>query len=212
MKKIWMLWIAVIIVFSGCSDKEEMLSNKSANYWYQKIINSIAISNFNQADDYYSSLYSEHVSSPLLPNAMLLLSKAHADFDELLLSQYYLDEYLKRFGNTQEREYVEYLKVKNAYLSYKHPNRNQKFLDETIATLEKFTQKYPNSTYLPIVHQMLLRLELGREVLKKEIAKLYKKMDKPKAEAFYQQKSRIPELGSDDIKMPHRFWMRKLFE
>ena len=200
------------ILISGCSDKSETLSNKSANYWYQKIVNSIAIANLNQADDYYASLYSEHVSSPLLPITMLLLSKAHADFDELLLSQYYLDEYLKRFGDAKEREYVAYLKTKNAYLSYKHPNRNQKFLDETIDTLKKFTKTYPQSIYLPLVNQMLLRLELGREELKKEIVKLYTKVGKPKGAAFYQEKSHLPELKPDDIEMPHRFWMRKLFE
>ena len=204
--------VVVTLTFSGCSDDADQLSNKSANFWYQKLVKSIAISNLDQADDYYSSLHSEHVSSPLLPQAMLMLSNAHARFDELLLSQYYLDEYLKRFGDDLEREYVEFLKVKSTFLNYRHPNRNQKFLDETIETIGKFTLKFPESTYLPVVHHMLLRLELGRDMLKEEIAKLYERIDKPKGVEYYRNKSRIQGMAADDIKAPESSWMRQLFE
>lgn len=206
------LLVLLFSMFVGCSDDASSLSNKSADFWYQKIISSIAISNLDQADSHFSSLQSEHVSSSLLPEAMLLLSSAHARFDELLLAQYYLDEYLKRFGDESTREYAEFLKVKSAFLNYRHPNRNQKFLDETIQTIEGFDQKYPQSTYKPMVNHMLLRLELGRDALKEEIARLYDRIERPKGAQFYRQKDRLTGIDPQDIKAPEVFWMRKLFE
>ena len=201
-----------LVLFSACSSKNETLSNKSANFWYQKIVHAIASTNLNKADDYYSSLHSEHISSPLLPQTLLMLSKAHADYDELILSQYYLDEFLKRFGDQKEREYVAFLKVKLAFLNYRHPNRNQKFLGETIETIEAFTKEYTSSIYLPVVNEMLLRLELGRDALKEEIADLYTRLDKPKAAEYYKNKSRMRDMNTSNISQPEVFWFRALFE
>ncbi|KIM11416.1 MAG: hypothetical protein KU37_07275 [Sulfuricurvum sp. PC08-66] len=202
----------LLFTMQGCASKEESINNQSASYWYDKIIRSIAISALTKADDYYSSLHSEHPSSPLLPQAMLMLATAHAQFDELILSQYYLDEYLKRFGSEGEREYVSFMRVKNAFLDYRHPNRNQKFLDETIETIESFTQTYPDSAYLPMVRHMLLRLELGRETMKEEIAALYDRIEKPQAAQFYRQKERMSMVDAHYVKPAEVFWMRALFE
>lgn len=202
----------ILITFSGCSNKEEALSEKSANFWYQKIIRSIGMMNLNKADDYYTSLHSEHPSSPLLPQAILMLSKAHAEFDELILSQYYLDEYLKRFGDSKEREYAEFLKVKLAFLNYRHPNRNQKFLDETIATLESFQSAHAESPYLPMVNDMLLRLSLGRDAMREEIAGLYTRLEKPKAAEHYRNQREIDDINSSEVHKPNVFWLRALVE
>ena len=204
--------LALSLLFTACSSHEEALSDQSADYWYQKIISNVAMSNLSGADDAYSSLYSEHVSSPYLPESMLLLSKAHAYFDELILSKYYLDEYLKRFGTAKEQEYVEYLKVKIAFMGYKHPFRNQKFLDETIVSVKAFAVKYPNSNYKALVAQMLLRLELGRETLKEEIASLYDRVDKPKAAEYYRHKDRLTGVDMSDVLLPERSWFRNIFE
>ena len=204
--------LALSLLFTACSSHEDALANKSADFWYQKIIANVAMSNLSGADDAYSSLYSEHAGSPYLPESMLLLSKAHAYFDELILAKYYLDEYLKRFGTAKEQEYVEYLKVKIAFMGYRHPFRNQKFLDETIASVKAFATKYPNSNYQALVAQMLLRLELGRETLKDEIALLYDRVDKPKAAEYYRQKDRLTGVDMSAVVLPERSWIRNIFE
>ncbi len=214
MKKI-LLHLALlggVLGFTACSSKEVTLSNKSAEFWYQKIVTDIASSRVSMADDAYSSLYSEHVGSPYLAKSMILLSKAHAYYDELILAKYYLNEYLKRFGTDKEREYVEYLKVKIAFMAYKHPFRNQKFLDETIASVNEFRVNYPVSPYMPLVNQMLLRLELGRDTLKTEIVGLYERVKKPKAAEYYRNKDRLEGVDPKHVKMPERSWIRSIFE
>ncbi len=210
--KVLILLMSAGFIFLGCSDNDAQISNKSANYWYQRIVHNIAVSNLSQADDFYNSLQSEHVSSPLLPDVLLMLSHAHARFDELLLSQYYLEAYLKRFGSSQEREYIEFLKVKAAFLGYHHPNRNQKFLDETIEKIETFKTKFPQSAYISLVKQMLLRLELGRDGLKEEIVALYERIDKPKAAQYYKDKDRLTGIDEKTIIPAERSWLRKVFE
>jgi len=200
------------LLFSACSTHEKVVSDKSAIFWYHQVVNFLSNSNIGAADDAYSSLYSEHVSSPLLPQAMLLLAKAHANFDEQILAKYYLDEYLKRFGNDQEREYAAYLKVKMDFVAYQHPYRNQKFLKETIDSVTKFLLNYPYSSYEPLVKQMLLQLELGRETLKDKIVSLYDRINKPKAAEYYRHKERLEGINMKDVTLPERSWLRNIFE
>jgi len=214
MKKILFLSsiITITVLFSACSSHEKALSDKSASFWYQKIIAYVSNANVSAADDAYSSLYSEHVSSPLLPQAMLLLAKSHAYYDEQVLAKYYLDEYLKRFGTSKEREYIAFLKVKMDFIAYRHPFRNQKFLDETIDSVTKFLSNYPDSYYKPSVKQMLLQLELGRESLKEEIVSLYDRLDKPKAAEYYRHKNRLKGIDMKEVILPERSWLRNIFE
>jgi len=78
MKKIYIMMtiFAFGILFSACS-KEVDEYNKPALYWYSKIIESISNGNYDKADDYYSSLQGEHIGSPLLPEATMILAIAH---------------------------------------------------------------------------------------------------------------------------------------
>lgn len=204
--------LTVMLTFTACSSHDKVVSDQSAIFWYHKIIKHVANANVSAADDAYSSLYSEHVSSPLLPQAMLLLAKAHAYYDELVLAKYYLDEYLKRFGNSEEREYVAYLKVKIDFIAYRHPFRNQKFLHETIDSVTEFLSNYPDSYYEPLVKQMLLQLELGRETLKEEIVSLYDRINKPKAAEYYRHKNRLHGINMKEVTLPERSWLRNIFE
>lgn len=210
MKKKFLLAL-IAALFIGCADKEAEY-NKPAAYWYEKILNSISKYDVEKADDYYSSLQSEHVSSPLLPQATLVLAKAHMDEEEYILADYYLDEYLKRFAKRTEREFVEFMKVKAKYLSFKHPRRDQILIDKTITEALAFKKKYKNSYYLTILDTMLARLYLAREDLNKEISELYTRLDKPKGAEFYKKKIKQKWINWDEVKPADQIWFRKIFE
>ena len=69
-----------------------------------------------KADSYYISLKSEHMRSPLMPTAILMLAHAHMNDEKYRLANFYLDEYSKRYGEGHNREYIEYLKIKASFL------------------------------------------------------------------------------------------------
>ena len=69
--------LAICVVFSACDKKDKNEFNKPAIYWYQNIIKEIKFGNLEGADNFYASLQSEHINSPLLPEAMLILGQAH---------------------------------------------------------------------------------------------------------------------------------------
>ena len=89
--------LVAFIFLTGCS-KELEEYNKPAVYWYAKIIQSISDGSVDKADNYYSSLQSEHVGSPLLPEATMILAIAHMHYEEYLLSEHFLNEYIKRYA------------------------------------------------------------------------------------------------------------------
>ncbi|MDQ7084290.1 MAG: outer membrane protein assembly factor BamD [Sulfurovum sp.] len=98
---------------AGSSEEEVGDFNKPALYWYQEIATNITRGNLDKADAFYISLKSEHMRSPLMPTALMMLAHAHMNKEEYLLANYYLDEYNKRYGEKTSREYTEFMKLKS---------------------------------------------------------------------------------------------------
>ncbi len=180
----------LVFIFTGCASKlkEEQTYNKPAAYWYKQIIKFYANGNLDKADDAYTSLASEHVGSPYLKEALMILAQAHLQEDEYLMSNYYLDNYIRRFATSKNIEYLKYLKIKSHFQEFKNPKRNQKLLIDTIADANLYIQKFPHSTYNPLVNTILTKLYLTELILNRDIAKLYKRLGRDKAAKIYEDK------------------------
>ena len=203
----------VVMVFIGCSDKDVVKEyDRPALYWYKNIVKSIASSNFDKADNYYISLRSEHMRSPLLPTATLILAQAHMKNQSYLMADYYLDEYLKKYASGEKIELAEFLKIKAAFLGLKDINRDQKLMLDTLEDVDKFTKEYPNSIYKPIVDTLKVRLHMTQYLLNENIARLYKRIGKEKAYKIYMEKNRKSVLNSSDIKPPKESLFDKIFK
>jgi len=206
-----LLALVVMALFSSYSkDVEEY--NKPALYWYGKIVESISDGNLDKADDYYASLQGEHIGSPLLPEATMILAVAHMHNEEYLLTEHFLNEYVKRYADENEREYAEYLKVKAKYMALPNPRRDQVLINDAILAAKTFKQNYPHSMYYTLVDNMLTNLYLASALMDESIASLYDRVDKPKAAAFYRAK--IPEKWIDwkEVDRANTPWYREMFE
>lgn len=199
------------LLFTSCSkDIEEY--NKPAMYWYSKIVENVSNGDLEQADAYYSSLQGEHIGSPLLPEATMILALAHMHHEEYLLSEHFLDEYIKRYATPNEKEEAEFLKIKAKYKALPNPRRDQVLIDEAIMQGEEFKRSYPNSMYEEIVNTMLTRLYLAQFVLNEEITDLYERLDKPKSADYYRSVNPQPWIVSDELDRATAPWYRAWFE
>jgi outer membrane protein assembly factor BamD len=205
--------ILALFLFNGCAQKNvKEVYNKPAMYWYGGIVKKIKEANLEEADNLYTSLSSEHVASPLLPEAMMMLAQAHMQEEEYLLANFYLDEYIKRFGTQKKSEYARYMKIKANFESFPNPNRNQQLLLDTIVQTKEFVVQYPKSEYRPLVETMLVKLELGEYFLTKNIADLYTRIDKPKAAKIYQDQFNNSIVKNAKMIKPNIPWYRSWFE
>jgi outer membrane protein assembly factor BamD len=186
--------------------------NQSAEYWYNEIIKTIVNGDLEKADALYVSLSSEHVASPILSEALIVLAQAHMNDEEYAQANKFLDEYIKRFGNNIKNEYIRYMKIRANYASFLRPNRNQQLISETIADTKKFLDTYQDSQYAPMVESMLVHMELGEYLIDKNIASLYEKLNKGDAAEFYSDKSGVVYLKEGEIIEPKIPWYRKWFE
>jgi len=203
--------LATFLFFTGCSkDVEEY--NKPAVYWYGKIIDSISNGDVDKADDYYSSLQGEHIGSPLLPEATMILAIAHMHYEEYLLTEHFLNEYVKRYANANEVEFAEFLKVKAKYMALPNPRRDQVLIGDAIESAKAFKMKYPHSEYYSLVDSMLTNLYLADAVLNETIASLYDRIDKPRAAAFYRAKLPQKWINWDEIERANTPWYKEIFE
>ena len=208
--------MALVLAFlvAGCSkDGDEVAEfNKPALYWYQRIGNSITSGNMDKADAYYISLKSEHMRSPLMQTAMMMLAVAHMDNEEYLLAGYYLDEYNKRFGGEKNREYIEYMKLKAAFLGVKDVYKDQKLIMDSINGAKIYLLRYPGSEYAPLVNTILVRLYMSQYLLNENIAALYERTGKPEAAKLYREKNKGSMIEMADITPPERGIIGEIFD
>jgi outer membrane protein assembly factor BamD len=201
MRKTLLLLFSLLFII-GCSSKNKPEYNKSDIYWYNKMVRYVASGDLEKADDYFTSLQSEHFSSPLLKEALLILAQAHMDEEEYLLANYYLDEYIKRYATPKEMEFAKYLKIKSSFLAFKNINRDQKLLQETIAEAEKYKTTYTSSKYVPLVDTILTKLYMAQYVLNQEIASLYERIGKKRAAKLYKERLKNSWLKESQIDVP----------
>jgi len=190
MKRVFIA-IAALFLFSSCASKHaknDEVFNKSDLYWYQEIVKDVKTNSLDKADEAFTSLASEHVASPLLKEAMMILAKAHREEEEYIMANYYIDEYIKRYATSRDIDYLKYLKIKSNFKSFKKLNRDQELLLKTINQANSFIKEFPNSKMIPDVQTILTRLYLANRVLNENIASLYRKTGKLKAAKIYEQK------------------------
>ncbi|MCH5323092.1 MAG: outer membrane protein assembly factor BamD [Helicobacter sp.] len=205
------------LVFWGCSSKSNSglgldEVNKPADYWYENMLKAIQMKNLEKADSYFKSLQGEHLHSPLLPEAMLIMGRAHMQEEDYQLAAFYFDEYTKRFGNQENIDFIRYLKLQANYFGFAKTNRDQQLLINAIKEAKEYGQKYPYSRYRPMVDTMLLKLELAQLTLDKAIIKLYEKKDKIDGAAYYQEKINENSWIQDVYhKEAHTPWYEQLF-
>lgn len=72
----------------------------------------------------------------------------------------------------------------------------------TLKEVEKFSKSYPNSIYLPVVSTIKVRLHMSQYLLHENIASLYARLGKEKAEEIYKNKNANSPLNMADIKAP----------
>ena len=183
-----------------------------AVYWYSKIVEQVSRADLEKADSYYSSLQGEHIGSPLLPEATMILAIAHMHYEEYLLSEHFLDEYIKRYATSNEKEEAEFLKIKAKYMALPNPRRDQALIDKAIIECKKFKLNYPNSMYIEVVNTMLTRLNLAQSALNQTIVDLYERLDKPKSAAYYRSLKDDSWIVWEDIDRANSPWYRSWFE
>jgi outer membrane protein assembly factor BamD len=208
---ILLLLLSGLLFFGGCSkDVEEY--NKPAVYWYSKIVESISNGNIEKADNYYSSLQGEHIGSPLLPEATMILAIAHMNEEEYLLSEHFFNEYIKRYANPNEKEFAEFMKIKAKYLALPNPWRDQVLIQDAIVEGENFKKLYPHSPYSAIVESILTNLYMADAALNENIADLYTRLDKPRSADFYKNIKPQPWIDWNEIERANTAWYRAWFE
>ena len=192
-----------VALFLGCSAKDAVNEyDRPALYWYKNIVKEVASSNLDKADNYYISLRSEHMRSPLLPTATMFLAQAHMEDQAFIMADYYLDEYLKKYAIGSGVEQAKFLKIKAAFLGIKDINKDQKLMIDTLGEVNKFVKSYPSSDYLAVVQTIRVRLNMAQYMLNENIAMLYARLGKDKAAQIYRAKNSNSPLNIADIKAP----------
>lgn len=204
------LCIVFISIFIGCA-KKELEYNKPAAYWYESIIKEINFGNLEGADNYFSSLQSEHINSPLVPEAMLILGQAHIEKEEYLLAEFYFDEYLKRYASLSNQDYVRYLKILSHFYGFKNYSKDQEFLTRSIEDLKNFLKNYPDSRYKPYVEYIYVKFLLGQMELNRAIANVYDKQNKTEARDEYLSRNDEQLYKALNPKPSHIPWYVRLF-
>ncbi len=200
------------LFLSGCSPKYDTENyNKPAVYWYNKILQDIATSKLDDADEKFISLRSEHSRSLYIEPAMILLIKIHTANNQYKMADYYADEYIKTYPLGDSIDYVNFLKLKASYNSLLYIYRQQAQLDDIVLSMQQYIKEQPNTTYRYLSNDMLTRLKFTKHQFNNEIVGLYGRIDKPKAKEFYNKKAKNSSKNTN-YKKAKTPWYMMLFE
>ncbi|MBQ7135525.1 outer membrane protein assembly factor BamD [Campylobacter sp.] len=207
------IFVLSLILLAGCgAKKDNELYNLTPDQWYNQILNDIKDADLESADKHYISFASEHIASPYLEQVLMILANAHVDEEEYKMANFYLDEYIKKYGTKKSIEYIQYLKIKANFDSFSKPNRNQKLVQDSIAQINEFLKNYPNTQYRALLETMLIKFRLADYYLNVEIQELYNKLDREDSAKIYQEKidnSPLNDINSTKAKLP---WYMTPFE
>jgi len=205
--------LLLILIFFGCSNKNDVVEyNKPALYWYNKILKSINSFQLDKADDALASLEAEHKQSKLIPSALLIVAKVHMDEEEYELAEFYLNDYIQKYQQDKFIDYIRFLKLKAKFLAFKNQFREQNLVYETIEDTQEFINNYPKSKYLYLVETIQARLYMAKASFDTEIAKVYLRIDKPKASEVYANKAKHSWEDIETINHVDVPWYRGIFE
>lgn len=205
----------LLLTLCGCTAfnrKDTSLFNLSPDEWFAQILFDIRDKNLDSADEHYISFASEHINSDYLPQLVLILAQAHTDEERYTMANFYLDEYIKRFGNIAGIEYAKFLKIKANFDSFAKPNRNQKLLMQSMDEVRDFLRQYPNTQYRPLIETMLAKLSLAEIYLNEEIMSLYERKGKTGSAEIYKGRLEESGIGSDELVRPTLPWYMRPFE
>jgi len=205
--------IFLALAFSGCSTKsDDELFNLPPIEWQKQIVNDIKSGSYKEADSHYISFSSEHISSPILKDTLMILAQAYMEDGDYEKANAYIDEFIRRFGNSENIEYAQFLKIKANYESFDQPNRNQALMQESIAQIAQFLHNYPNSEFVPMVETMQIKFKLALFYLNQNIKDLYERQGKDESARIYEQRLAISGLDDANIQPPQLPWYRAFFE
>ncbi|RAZ52998.1 outer membrane protein assembly factor BamD [Campylobacter hyointestinalis] len=207
------LIIISLFVFVGCGNKNDAeLYNLSPEEWYSQILKDIQNSDLEEADKHYISFSSEHISSPLLEQMLLILAQANVNDEKYETANAYLDEYIRRYGTKEKIEFANYMKIKANFDSFSKPNRNQKLMQDSIEAIENFLKNYPATQYRPLIETMLVKFKLAQYYLDTQIHSLYDRTDRQESATIYKEKLDVSPLNGVDMIEPMLPWYMRAFE
>ncbi|CUU68563.1 outer membrane protein assembly factor BamD [Campylobacter hyointestinalis] len=207
------LIIISLFVFVGCGNKNDVeLYNLSPEEWYSQVLKDIQNSDLEEADKHYISFSSEHISSPLLEQMLLILAQANVNDEKYETANAYLDEYIRRYGTKEKIEFANYMKIKANFDSFSKPNRNQKLMQDSIEAIENFLKNYPTTQYRPLIETMLVKFKLAQYYLDTQIYSLYDRTDRQESATIYKEKLDVSPLNGVDMIEPTLPWYMRAFE
>lgn len=207
MKKVIILAVFVAF-FVGCADSDAEF-NKSASYWYEQMIIALADGNLEKADSYFNSLQTEHSASPLIKEALIMLTKAHSENNEQLLAGFFAGEFKTRFSDEKNADYAGFLIMQTNYYAFGNYTKDQGFVNDNVSEISSFITLNPNNKYLPYIRHILTSFKLAQLEVNREIARVYRVKDKEVAEKKYLEQS--ASLEGIEFEPSHIPWYVKMF-
>jgi outer membrane protein assembly factor BamD len=201
-----LLSVALVLLFAGCSSKQEKISDQTALFWHNRIYKSLDSVDLDKADEALTSLELEHPKSEFIKQDLLALYKAHKDYEDYELAKFYLNEYKKRYARKYEYDWCDYKELETDFFSISNSYTNQVKIDELISKIENYKKIYPNGRYISEADTILIKLTSTKLFLNKEISNLYKKLDYPNAAKIYDNNT-----STKDLTPPYVPWYKSMF-
>jgi len=196
------VFFVLLLGFTACSTQTKDVGvplvevPKKQESAKQKLINikeAVADKKLRHADDLYLTLRGDYSEANEVADAILLLSQAHIDAGEYLLSKYYADSYITDYPSGRRVDKAAFLRVKSVYFQFETNQTDPTLQKQMHEDCKVFLKHFAKSTYVPRVKKMYTEFKKILFSKNEEIALGYEKMGKIKAAQYYRDKNRLKD-------------------
>ncbi|HNQ26864.1 MAG TPA: outer membrane protein assembly factor BamD [Aquaticitalea sp.] len=175
MRKI-LVTLFTIIGLTSCGDYQKALKSEDVSVKFAKGTELYDAGKYSKANRLFVQIVPNYRGKPQAEKLMFMYSNTFYMMRDYSLSAYQFERFADAYPKSEKAEEAQFLSAKSYYMLSPVYSKEQKETREALEKLQIFIDKYPESTYLAQVNEMVKELDYKLEKKDFEIAKQYNRV------------------------------------
>lgn len=175
MRKILILLLATIGL-NSCSEYQKALKSEDVGVKFAKGTEMYEAGKYGKANRLFTQIVPNYRGKPQAEKLMFMYSNSFYMMRDYYLSSYQFERFADAYPKSEKAEEALFLSAKSYYELSPVYSKEQKETNEALEKLQMFINRYPESTYLAQINEMVKELDYKLEKKDFEIAKQYNRI------------------------------------
>lgn len=171
--KNFLITLLIITTLNSCGEYHKALKSEDVAVKFSKGTELYDAGKYNKANRLFEQIVPKYRGKPQAEKLMFMHANAFYMTNDYYLSAYKFEQFESAYPKSEKAEEALFLSAKSYYELSPVYSKEQKETKEALEKLQLFVNKFPESSYIPQVNEMVKELDYKLEKKAFEIAKQY---------------------------------------